>query len=299
MNHDSGTSSWAEVATFVQAHPAPGMSLDDARRIVTSLVRGPEAVLDLEDERGRWVVAAVVDTCASVDHSADLVPLGLREREVTPQALHHLLDRAEACVLQGPLSTLDITLTPERESWEEPLRARGYAPAYSLYALERPAEGPPLAPRAPLPQGWRWMELEEDQLPDYHRVVSAAFASVPGAFVPPLEEMAQAVSRAERRPHVLVEDRKVHAFTTVRVHAREDGLAGEVRTLGREPGLRGTGLGEHALGRALELLRAERVTRFELEAAARNDAALRLYQRHGFQIVRSVPLFRRRLTERR
>jgi|GEM_PF-4388685 len=205
MNHDNGTSSWAEVATFVQTHPVPGMSLEDAHRIVTGLVRGPEAVLDLEDERGRWVVATIVDTCANVDHSADLALLGLREREWTPQALHHLLDRAEACVLQGPLSALG-------------------------------------------------------------------------------------------RPQVLVEGRKVQAFTTVRVHTREDSRTGEVRTLGREPGLRGTGLGEHALGRALELLRAERVDRFELEAAARNDAALRLYQRHGFQVVRSVPVFRRRLS---
>ncbi len=61
-----------DVVAFVGDHPSGGISPDDAHRIITGLVRGPEAVMDLHDEAGRLAVAAVVDTCANVSDSADL-----------------------------------------------------------------------------------------------------------------------------------------------------------------------------------------------------------------------------------
>lgn len=285
------------VVAFVGNHPSGGMSPDDAHRIITGLVRGPEAVMDLHDEAGRLAVAAVVDTCANVDDSADLAILGIRGRQLPPAAFQLLFDQAEETTRQGPRNSLDITLVPERTSWEQPLRARGYEPAYMQYGMERPGDAPLPPLRKPLPEGWRWMDAEDDQLADYHRVVSEAFSTVPGAFVPPLEEMLVALKRAGRRPRVLVEGRRVHAFATVRVHERAEGAVGEVRSIGREPALRGAGLGEHALQQALALLRqAASIVKFELEVTARNEAALRLYQRHGFQIVQRMPVFRRRLS---
>jgi ribosomal protein S18 acetylase RimI-like enzyme len=299
MPHRRTHLSWDALAPFVQAHPAPGRTQEDAQRLATRLIRGPEAVLALDDERGAVVVAAVIDTCASADASADLALLALREPTLSSEVFQALFDQAEACVRDGPLSALELTLAPELATWEPALRARGYAPAYATHVLERAAEPAPTPPRQPLPEGWRWHEVDDAWLPDYHRVVTAAFAPVPGAFVPPLEEMAQAVKGARWRPQVLVEDGRVRAFVTVRVHERGAARVGEVRSLGRDPDLRGQGLGEHLLARALELLRAQGVERLELEVAAENDAALRLYLRQGFQSVRRLPVFRRRLDIRR
>jgi ribosomal protein S18 acetylase RimI-like enzyme len=284
-----------DVVAFVELHLSGGMSPEDARRILGGLVRGPEAVVDLHDETGRLAVAAVVDTCANADDSAELAVLGIRERQLPPEGLQLLLEKAEDITRRGPRGLLDITLMPERATWEQPLRARGYEAAYVQYGMECPGDAP-LQPRKPLPEGWRWMEVEDDQLADYHRVVSEAFSTVPGAFVPPLEEMRAAIERASHRPSILVEGGRVRAFATIRVHERAGGAVGEVRTLGRDPLLRGAGLGEHALQRALTLLRqAAPVVKFELEVTARNEAALRLYRRHGFQIVQSMPVFRRHL----
>jgi ribosomal protein S18 acetylase RimI-like enzyme len=225
-----------------------------------------------------------------------LAILGIRGQQLPPAGFQLLFEQAEEVTRQGPRGSLDITLMPERTSWEQPLRARGYEPAYMQYGMECPGDAPLPPLRKPLPEGWRWMDAEDDQLADYHRVVSEAFSTVPGAFVPPLEEMVEAVKRAARRPRVLVEGQRVRAFATVRVHERPEGTVGEVRTLGQEPILRGAGLGEHALQQALALLRqAAPIVKFALEVAARNEAALELYQRHGFRIVQSMPVFRRRL----
>ena len=285
-----------DVVAFVGNHPSGGMSPDDAHRIITGLVRGPEAVMDLHDEAGRLAVAAVVDTCANVDDSADLAILGIRGQQLPPAGFQLLFEQAEEVTRQGPRGSLDITLMPERASWEQSLRARGYEPAHTQYSMECPGAVPLPPLRKPLPEGWRWMDAEDDQLADYHRVVSEAFSTVPGAFVPPLEEMLVALKHAVRRPRVLVEGRRVRAFATVRVHERAEGAVGEVRTIGRDPVLRGAGLGEHALQQALALLRQDApIVKFELEVTARNEAALKLYQRHGFRIVHSMPVFRRRL----
>lgn len=289
-----------EVLVFVQAHLAPEMTPADARRILTSLVRGPEAVIDLWDEQGRLAAAAVVDTCTSADDVAELALLGLRERELSAEALQVLFACAEELTRQGPRSALDLSLAPERRPWEPFLRARGYTPAFTEHVMERDARPPPLAPRTPLPTGYHWRDVEDGQLADYHRLVSTAFASIPGAFVPPLEEVAQTVKRATHRPRVLMDGSLLRAFATVSLRERADGgRTGRVGTLGREPALRGTGLGEHALLQAMELLRAAGADTLELTVTATNDAALRLYQRQGFQTVHSVPVFRRRLTERR
>ncbi|WP_338865707.1 GNAT family N-acetyltransferase [Myxococcus stipitatus] len=264
---------------------------------MTSLVRGLDAVLDLHDEAGRLLVAAVVDTCVNVDDSADLAILGIREQPMTPAGLQVLFENAEEVTRRGPRGFLDITLTSERSHWEPALRERGYERAYSQYLMERP--GDVLLPRLSglLPEGWHWMDAEDDQLADYHRVVSEAFSKVPGAFVPPLEEMVGALRRGGRRPRVLSEGRRVRGFATVRVHERASGAVGEVRSIGREPALRGAGLGEHALQQALTLLQQEApIAKFELEVAARNEAALKLYQRHGFRIVQTMPVFRRDLS---
>jgi ribosomal protein S18 acetylase RimI-like enzyme len=285
-----------DVVAFVGNHPSGGMSPDDAHRIITGLVRGPEAVMDLHDEAGRLAVAAVVDTCANLDDSVDMAVLGIRGQQLPQAGFQLLFDQAEEVTRQGPKGSLDITLMPERTSWELPLRARGYEPAYMQYRMECPGDAPLPPLRKPLPEAWRWMDAEDDLLADYHRVLSEAFSTVPGTFVPPLEEMVVALKRAGRRPRVLVEGRRVRAFATVRVHERPEGTVGEVRTIGRDPTLRGAGLGEHALQQALALLRqAAPIVKFELEVTARNEAALKLYQRHGFQIVQRMPVFRRRL----
>jgi ribosomal protein S18 acetylase RimI-like enzyme len=284
---------------FCATHPVAGMTPELVDRMLRNLVRGPDAVLDVRADGARVAVAAVIDTCANADDSADLVLLGQVAGGLDAVGVDALVASAEDRVRGGPRAILDVPLDPPRESWNTVLEARGYREAYAMFAMVRPAERPQPAARVALPPGWRWQRLDDERLADYHRVVVAAFAAVPGAHVPPLEEMVQAMKRRQHRPSVLVGDGAVRAFADVVVHDTTGGRVGELRFLGRDPALRGRGLGDHIVLHAMAECLLGDVTRLELEVAVRNRSALVLYERHGFRVVRRMPVLRRLLAPAR
>ena len=63
---------------------------------------------------------------------------------------------------------------------------------------------------------------------------------------------------------------------------------GAVQNLGITPEHRGAGLGTALLVRALDGFREHGLTRATLEVTAQNSGALRLYQRFGFQVIKTV-----------
>lgn len=63
---------------------------------------------------------------------------------------------------------------------------------------------------------------------------------------------------------------------------------GAIQNLGVTPAHRGLGLGTHLLLRALDGFRQARLPFAFLEVTADNDGAIRLYQRLGFSIVRTL-----------
>lgn len=276
------------VIALATAHPVPGVAPDFAGWLVQHFVRGPEVVL--EHAGTPPALAAVVDTCASVDGAAILELLALGG-PLAPDALDALLARAEVLTRGGPRRVLDVPVDEGRGDWLPALAARGYAEAYALHTMVRPA-GPALPPRDPLPDGCAWEALALEAFDDYHRVSSAAFARVPGAMIPDREAALRALADAPARPEVLRQDGRVVAFA--RTALREDGT-GEIVALGRDPAWRGRGLGDHLLGRAMDRLVADGAARLELSVAARNASALRLYERHGFAVSSTVRVERRAL----
>jgi ribosomal protein S18 acetylase RimI-like enzyme len=291
---EAGTAEWvADLVAFCVEHPVRGLDEALARRLLGSLCRGADAVLDVRDDHRRLAVAAVIDTCENLDGSADLALVGQVAAGLSPEAVSATLARAEEVVRQGPRRLLDVPLDAARRSWEPVLRARGYAPAFSLFLMERLGDAPPVPAGRPLPPGWTWSVLRDEWVADHHRVVAAAFAAVPGAFVPPLAEMSAALRASRRRPLVLRDGDRLVAFCQVAVHDTPDGRIGEIRTLGRDPARRGEGIGDHLILRGIAELRAERVNRIDIEVAARNQVALRLYERHGFRVTEQVWVLRR------
>lgn len=281
-----------ELAAFCAACPiAGGPDTILVGRLLTHLIRGPEAVLDLWRAGERQAVAVVIDTCANAEQSASLELLGMRALHVDD--ITTLLTEAEAITLGGPYRRLDLALPPERTSWAPLLVERGYAPAYTMFVLERPGTAPPAPPRAPLPEGWRWEPLTEARFADYHRVVSHAFADLPGSQVPGPDEMARGLRLAKLRPEVLLAEDRLIAYAAVAFD--EESATGEVRSLGRDPPARGRGLGDHILARAMSRLLALGATRLTLEVAGQNAAALSLYTRHGFTQMSEIQVWRREL----
>ncbi len=66
------------------------------------------------------------------------------------------------------------------------------------------------------------------------------------------------------------------------------GMFGAIQNLGVTPGHRNAGLGGRLLSEALEGFRRSGLDRAYLEVTANNVGALRLYERFGFQIVKTV-----------
>jgi ribosomal protein S18 acetylase RimI-like enzyme len=69
---------------------------------------------------------------------------------------------------------------------------------------------------------------------------------------------------------------------------RDRGVHGSIQNVGVVPACRGLGLGRALLLYALAGFRATGLGRALLEVTARNDAALRLYQRLGFRRVKTL-----------
>ena len=58
--------------------------------------------------------------------------------------------------------------------------------------------------------------------------------------------------------------------------------------------MRGKGIGELLLAKALRLLEVAAVERVELEVAAVNTGALELYERFGFEVIDTLDTLRHR-----
>jgi ribosomal protein S18 acetylase RimI-like enzyme len=268
------------LVAFVTAHPACDVDAPLARFILTRRVRDHGAILDVHDGDERIALAAVVEG----SDGGELVLLGARFDRLDRPAITALIARAEErAALTGAVA---MPLLPDRRHWEALLRARHWDEAYRLLTLERPADLPSPRRRR-LPRGWRWRPLDEPRLAEHRRLMLTLFASVPGAYVPPLEELAESA----RGTSILVGDGRELAFASVR--ADPVTRMGYVNVIGRAPELRGQGLGDHALGHALGQLRRHRAERVELEVVAGNEPALALYRRHGFTVSRMTPVLRR------
>lgn len=274
-------------ALAVLAHTDPVVPLVQAKRIVEHLVRGPRSLLVLQPDGQPRALAAVIDTCDSVDDTAMLELISLSRGPLGSAALRQLIQRAEAIARSGPRRGLDVALPPGSGPWAA-AEALGYAVAYGLFELQRDAHLPLAPARTALPPGLRWQALSPPLYADYHRVVAAAFADVPGALVPSLGELVRAVQASGRPPRILADGGGVAGFVRVGI---TDGV-GQIHSVGRDPRLRGLGLGDHLVREGLSELIGS-AGRVVLEVAARNTQAVHLYQRHGFEQLHQTDVLRR------
>jgi ribosomal protein S18 acetylase RimI-like enzyme len=268
------------LVAFVTAHPACDVDAPLARFILSRRVRDHGAILDVHDGDERIALAVLVER----SDGSELVLLGALPHRLDRHALTALIVRVEErAALTG---AVDVPLLPDRRGWETLLRARHWHEAYRLLTLARAAHLPSPRPRA-LPAGWRWTPLVESRLAEHRRLMLTLFTSLPGAYIPSLEELAESA----RGTSILVGDGRERAFASVRVDP--GARTGYVNVIGRAPELRGQHLGDHALLRALAMLRARKAERIELEVVADNDAAVALYHRHQFSLARMTPVLRR------
>lgn len=281
----------AALREFARTHPCPRVPTAAVPRFLDELTSGHAGVFDLWVDGRREVLAVVVDTCDNPDNAADLVVLGLRDATIAAPLFTELLALAFAAA--GPRSQLDIALDPFVQPHRGILHQRGFCFAYANHRMRRAAPVT-VTPRTPLPAAARFVAIDETNVGDYYAVVRGAFAEIPGASVPSREAFCRsALARANSaRQLLLAVNDQVIGFATINVDMSTSPSIGEVHSIGRDPTVRGRGLGEHLLGQALELLAAAGVEQLELEVAAPNLGALDLYERFGFEVVSTLEVLR-------
>jgi ribosomal protein S18 acetylase RimI-like enzyme len=284
----------AELAHFFAARTGGFLPEDWGRLILTKVISGPEAVLDLQRDGERLGVAVVIDTCETAGNAAELAVFPAAR---DPAVLNELLDWGEAHVARGPRDLVDVPAWPGDDPPEDLMFERGYQIGYFRGEMVRPeAAGDPPA-RAALPPGWWWCEPAERLVHAYYEVRSAAFEAVPGAFLPPYETFRDLALDTESIVHLLL-DREGHVQAYVRVTIQPDG-SGEISNLGRHPRCRGLGLGPVLVARGLDILWSNGARRIRLDVAATNEAAVELYRSFGFQQTSQTRVYRRAAGHRR
>ena len=291
----------AEVAAFVSARTAGWMSAPRVVEVSTTIVAGPESVLDLWREGRRAAVATLIDTCSTQGNAAEL-SLFVDNRAAgaagspggAEEALDTILAWAEGRLRGGPRDNLDIPVWPGTTIPEAWLHRHGFAKTYTYFEMERDADkAAPLPPEKALPAGLSWHRYEDRFFSAFFETIQRAFENVPGAFV----SSEEATHERARRfpippPALLMQDDRVAGY--VRIELGKDG-SGEIASLGRHPDYRGTGLGEHLLRRGLEMLVAHGARKQRLEVTAVNTRAAQLYERFGFRRCREYAVYRRPL----
>ena len=126
------TTLW-EVAAFVSAQTGGWMSVERVVDVITTIVSGPEGVLDLWRRGERVGVATLIDTCSTLGNAAELSmfvdahasgSLGGDGEDV----MDNLLAWAEERLRGSPRSNLDIPVWPGTTISETWLRRHGFLP---------------------------------------------------------------------------------------------------------------------------------------------------------------------------
>ena len=281
---------------FCAAHGSP-YDRPLLRRLMLELSSDPAAgVLVVEDGGGAPVlVAVVIDRTSNGADAATLELLGVRAPIPGDVFARCVVAPAVAFARGGERRALQVPLAPLAAGIadvEAVLRAAGFAHAYDSFEMSRPAGAPESEPTPPLAAGWRWQPLDVARAGEAHAALAEMFRHAPATNLPPLADFSRAVASGAAPWQVLLDGERVAGL--VHVVARPGG-GGELRILGRAPVYRGAGLGPRLVAEGLRLLFAAGPGEVSLAVEARNEDALALYRRAGFEVLARVPTFALRL----
>lgn len=285
MSTTSSDASSAELEAqlaFCAAHPVPDA---DATRFLTRLNNGPRAIIDW---RERGIIAVLLDAVAGEGGVVPVEIAGLEGGVIVPDLVAPLVDElaARAVALGAPASELAITpiWSPHRAA----LEGLGYRLSYT--DCDMVCRDPDWGADHPLPAGAFWADAAPGWIDDYIRVLRSGFAGVPGAFVPPPDEIRRYLVQSGIRARILIEDGK--GIALLRYTEPDNYINAVVRAGGQE----GRGLGRLVMDEARRCLVTQGNNKgpMRLTVVDTNTAAIELYRRCHFEIEREVPVLIRR-----
>jgi ribosomal protein S18 acetylase RimI-like enzyme len=272
------------LVAFIEANPLPTAPRGEARRLLTTLLRGDEAILAWPRREAVEIVAVVADVITNIADAAELLALGASTRDLA--GIEWIRERGIDVARGGIRSALDI---PVRAGglWDAArLEHRGFKHAYSILEMRRaldPAEGSTFAARAAAPPGLTWHRLPPERAREYARLVVVAMAGIEGTNFPPEDEITAATARNAAQFRMLAEGDRFVGYVRVVAHRAHGDVEAEIRGIGLHPDARRRGLGDLLVAKALEMSVDAGAHAATLEVAFSNPGAQRLYLRAGFQ----------------
>jgi ribosomal protein S18 acetylase RimI-like enzyme len=278
--------SW--LVPFCRAH---GSVSDPAllRRLLLDLTSAPSGVTIVTDAGQPALAATVVDRTENGADTANLEVLGVAGALPAAVFAELVVAPSVAFARGGKRRALHVSLHPALarvKRAEEVLRAAGFRPSYVWFAMRRPATAGPPPAAAPLPERWRWADLDAAGAPAAHAALLEMFRGQPGFNLSPVEHFCAVVASGVVRWRVLYDGPTIAGL----VQVLPQPPAGELRTIGRAPRYRGLGLGPRLLAEGLRLSAAAGVAAIDLSVEAENAAALALYRQFGFEETERTPV---------
>jgi GNAT superfamily N-acetyltransferase len=281
------------VLSFCADHPASDLPTTLRRRFLTTLTSSTEGVVELTANDGAVVIAVVIDEIESDADCAVMELLAVREGPSLPALLATALDAAEPFVRGGARSGIEAPVQPGQTAWGALLQSRSYHHAFTSYDMETAAREPPPTPPLPGPE-WRWERAHVGHAIPYYASLQAAMAGIPGFYPSSFEKFRERLGQPGGLDTVLLCGARVAGFACgVIKHAD----LGYISLIGRHPRFRGQGLGEILLAYTMGALAELGAVRYGLDVTASNAGAIDLYQRHGFEVEQSVPVYRALLSD--
>lgn len=281
--------SFAQVSAFCAAHPVNYLDAEVFGHTLTTLVSGPEAVIDIFEGDERVVFANVLD-CAEVDGAVISAIVGARElpSDVWAAAAEVFVDAAERVAASAGRKLIVSWRHPVPPTAAAVLHRQGYAVYLRELSMERAASAPRVATPV-LPDAWRFALLGSPMKDACIRLVLEAFEGSGWPLPMPDALEKQFFGPEAPPPWGLFDGDRL--IGVARVVHDDDGTVARIGPIARAPGYVGRGLGALLTAQAIASCRPGVAVR--LDVLSDNVRAIRLYRRFGFEDVIETGWYRR------
>lgn len=267
-----------ELVDFCAEHPVQDT---DAARCLERLNSGPQAIIDW---RERGLVGVLLDAVLGDNGVIPFEIVGLTNNRLTPQLVSDVLAELAMRAVKLGAKSNELAITTIWQPYRALIERVGYQHSYSDYDMV--CHNSNWGADRPLPPGAVWYDAWPDWVHSYTEVLKTGFADVPGAFVPPVDEVIRYLQQSNICARILIKNGKGIGLLRYTKHNNY------INAVVRAGDVKGQGVGQLIMDEARRHLTidTDNDMPMTLSVVDTNTAAIKLYHRCNFHLERDVPV---------